>query len=66
MKGGGDSDSSDSAPEIAVGKAKGKGKGKEVVVVSNFESFDSESRLPFSLTGVRRGQVGPESSHSDS
>ena len=27
LKGGGDSDSSDSAPEIALGKGKGKGKG---------------------------------------
>ena len=74
VKGGGDSDSSDSAPEIAVGKGKGKekgkgkgrgkGKGKEVVMVSDSESSDSD--MPISSTGVRRGQVAPESSDSDS
>ena len=74
MKGGGDSDSLDSASEIAVGKGKGKekgkrkgkGKGKEVVVVSDSESSDSESQMPISSTGVRRGQVALESSDSDS
>ena len=74
VKGGGDSDSSDSAPEIAVGKGKGKekgkgkgrgkGKGKEEVVVSDSESSDSD--VPISSTGLRRGQVAPESSDSDS
>ena len=62
--GGGDSDSSDSDPGIGLRKGKekrkGKGKGKGVWGLDS-ESSDSESQVPVSSAGVRRGRAALES-----